>query len=226
VTDWGSEDTAMLLFITALALAQDPAPAAPAAPDAAASDDEEERPPVDTLVAVRAVAETWSDPAIGTLYATGGLLGAVGVVVPISRKIRLDVEAGYRRMYQDDGAESPDDTYRFEMVPVSIVPEFTFVGKERPLDGFIGLGPSFAGFREHAPAGPEGLGVTRGAKFGLELRAGLRIDTGLIQPRMAPTSPVRGVDVELYGARRLQLPGGTGFDLDAWRGGLGVGVRL
>jgi hypothetical protein len=213
----------MLLLAATLAFAQDPASASSPADPAV---EEEPLPPVDTLVSIRAVAETWSDPAIGTLYATGGLLGAVGVVVPLSKRLRLDVEAGYRRMYQDDGAEEPDDTYRFEVVPISIVPEFTFVGRERPLDGFVGLGPSFAGFREHAPANVDGLGVTRGAKFSLEARAGLRIDTGLIQERMAPTSPVRGVDVELYGARRLQLPGDNGFDLDAWRGGLGVGVRL
>jgi hypothetical protein len=207
----------MLGALLGIAFAQNPAP--PTGPG-------DEKPPVDTLVAVRGVAETWSDPAIGTLYATGGLLGAVGVVVPISRTFRLDVEAGYRRMYQDDGSETPDDTFHFEVVPVSIVPEVTFVGKERPLDGFIGLGPSFAGFREHAPPGPDGLGVVNGAKLSVELRTGLRIDTGLIQPRMAPTSPVKGVDVEIYGARRFQMPGGSGFDLDAWRGGLGVGVRL
>jgi len=216
----------MLLLAAALAFAQDPAPADPSTPPAVEKEEKEPLPPADTLVSVRAIAETWSDPAIGTLYATGGLLGAVAVVVPLSTRLRLDVEVGYRRMYQDDGAEEPDDTYRFEVVPISILPEFTFVGRERPLDGFVGLGPSFAGFREHAPANAEGVGVTRGAKFSLEARAGLRIDTGLIQERMGPTSPVRGVDVELYGARRLQLPGGKGFDLDAWRGGLGVGVRL
>ncbi len=215
----------MLLLAAAIAFAQDPTPPDPSAPPAA-EEEKEPLPPADTLVSVRAVAETWSDPAIGTLYATGGLLGAVAVVVPISRKLRLDVEAGYRRMYRDDGAEEPDDTHRFEVVPISILPELTFVGRDRPLDGFVGLGPSFAGFREHAPANAEGVGVIRGAKFSLEARAGLRIDTGLIQERMGPTSPVRGVDVELYGARRLQLPGGKGFDLDAWRGGLGVGVRL
>lgn len=209
----------MLAMLVAIAaFAQDAAPDPAPAPDPGLAPD--------VLVAVRAIAESWSDPGIGTVYATGGLLGAIGVVVPLSNKLRIDVEAGYRRMYQDDGAENPDDTYRFEVLPVSIVPEWTFVGKQRPLDGFIGLGPSFAGFREHAPADVEGIGVVRGAKFSLELRTGLRIDTGLVQARMAPTSPVRGVDLEIYGARRLQLPGGKGFDLDAWRGGVGVGVRL
>jgi hypothetical protein len=210
-----------LLLISQMALAQSAAPAAPpAAPD------EEAVAKPDVLVAVRAVAETWSDAGIGTFYATGGLLGAIGVVVPFSNTLRLDVEVGYRRMYRDDGADEPDDTYRFEVVPISLVPEWTFVGKEGPVDGFVGVGPSFAGFREHAPPSVEGIGVVSGAKLSLELRAGLRIDTHLVQARMAPTSPVRGVDVEIYGARRFQLPGGKGFDLDAWRGGIGVGVRL
>jgi hypothetical protein len=177
-------------------------------------------------VAVRGIAETWSDPGIGTVYASGGLLGGVGVVVPLFGPVALDVEAAYRRMYTDEGSDTPDDTLRMEVLPVSFLAEYHFRSDESPVDGFVGLGPSFAGYREHHPPDETGLGLTRGAKFSLELRTGLRFDTGLVQPRMAPTSPIQGVDLEIYGARRMQLPGGTGFDLDAWRGGVGLAFRI
>jgi len=214
--------TILLWLIASIAHAQDPP-----ADDAAAPATSQERPRRPLVVSLRGIAETWSDPGIGTVYGTGGLLSGVGVVVPIAGPISLDIEAAYRRMYTDDGAESPDDTFRMEMLPVSFLVEYTFDNERSPVEGFVGLGPSFAGFREHHPADPAtGLGVTRGAKFSLEPRVGIRFDTGLVSPTMAPTSPIQGVDLELYGARRLQLPGGKGFDLDAWRGGIGLAVRI
>jgi len=204
-----------------------PAPAAPAPAAAAPAvpvppKPEKPRP----MVVGRAIAEAWSDPAIGTVYASGGILSGLGAVIPITRTIGVDVEVGYRRLHTDEGAAETDDTFLLEVLPISGLAEFTLASKTSALDGFVGVGPSFAGFREHHPPNAEGFGITRGAKLSLELRAGLRIDTGLVQPRMAPGSPVRGLDVELYGARRFQVPGGKGFDLDAWRGGLGLGVRL
>ena len=209
--------TIVIWLLASVASAQDPP-----APDP--PDEPPERRPL--VVAVRGIAETWSDPGIGTVYGTGGLLSGLGVVVPLLGPLSLDIEAAYRRMYTDDGAETPDDTFVMEMLPVSFVVEWTLANETSPVEGFVGLGPSFAGFREHHPRDAEGFGVTRGAKFGLETRVGVRFDTGLVQPTMAPTSPVRGVDLELYGARRLQLPGGKGFDLDAWRGGVGLAVRI
>jgi len=196
--------------------------------DGSAADDGEDDPPDrrPVAIAVRGIAETWSDPGIGTVYGTGGLLSGIGVVVPLFGALSLDVEAAYRRMYTDDGAAEPDDTFVMEVLPVSLLVAWTLSSDRSPVEGFVALGPSFAGFREHHPAGPDGLGVTRGAKLSLEPRVGLRFDTGLVQPTMAGTSPVQGVDLELYGARRLQLPGGKGFDLDAWRGGVGLAVRI
>lgn len=217
--------TLLLMALASVARAQD-APPTESPEETTTEVAEEEAPRTPVLVSIRGIAETWSDPGIGTVYASGGLLGGIGVVVPLFGPLRLDVEAAYRRMYTDDGAETPNDSLRMEVLPVSFVVEYVFSNDDSPVEGFVGLGPSFAGYREHHPPDETGLGLTRGAKFSLEPRAGLRFDTGLVQARMAPTSPVQGVDVEIYGARRLQLPGGTGFDLDAWRGGVGLAFRI
>lgn len=224
--------TLLLIALATAARAQDaPDPPAPPAPDdaAAAAEPTEAAPPAQRRplrVAVRGIAETWSDAGIGTVYASGGLFGGIGVVAPLVGPLSLDVEVAYRRLYTDDGAESPDDTLHMEIVPVSLVVEYVFDGDASPVEGFVGLGPALATYREHHPPDATGIGLTGGAKISLEPRFGLRFDTGLVQPRMAPVSPVQGVDVELYGARRLQMPGGQGFDLDAWRGGLGLAFRI
>ena len=211
---------AILSLLVSGALAQTaPAPAPAPAPTAEAP-----RPP--PMVVGRAIVESWSDPGIGTVYATGGLLTGAAVVVPLSRRFAVDVEAGYRRLRTDDGAELPDDRLLMEVLPLSALAELSLLSVASAVDGFVGLGPAFAVFREHHPPNAEGLGVTRGMKLSLEARAGVRFDTGLVQPRMAPTSPIQGVDLEIYAAKRLQMPGGTGFDLDAWRASVGLGVRL
>lgn len=217
--------TLLLFALAAVARAQDaPSDPAPPAPDPAPEASEAERLPV--RVAVRGIAETWSDAGIGTVYATGGLFGGLAVVAPLFGPLAIDVEVAYRRLYIDDGAETADDRLTMEVVPVSFVVEYVLQNDESPVEGFLGLGPALATYREHHPPDATGLGLTGGAKISLEPRFGLRFDTGLVQPRMAPTSPVQGVDLELYGARRLQMPGGKGFDLDAWRGGLGLAFRI
>lgn len=175
----------------------------------------------DTLLVARGVAESWADPSIGAVYRTGALMGGAGVVVDLFGPIAVDVDVAYRRMEADG---DPDQI--FELMPVTLLGEFVFPAPEAPLDPYLGLGFTFASFAERHPANAEGLTITRGARPALELRAGVRFDLGLVQPSLLGDSPVKGVDLEVFGARRIQKPGGEGFDLAAWRGGLGLAVRL
>lgn len=177
----------------------------------------------DTLIVARGVAEAWGDPAIGSVYRTGALMGAVGVVVPIAGPISIDVEAAYRRM----DARIGDGDHVFQLLPITLLGEFTFPAKEVPIDPFVGLGFAMASFSERHPANADGLTITRGARPSLELRAGIRLDLGLVHPPMPPArSVVQRVDLEVFGARRAQRPGAAGFDLAAWRGGLGLAIAL
>jgi hypothetical protein len=174
-------------------------------------------------IVARGVAETWADEAIGTVYRTGAFMGGVGAVLPIKGHIGIDLDIAYRRMSPRDGSE----TMTLELLPVTLLAEWTFAGNG-PLDAFAGLGPVMATFTErHALEAGDGDGVTRGARLGAEVRVGLRFDTGLVQPSIALNRQVvQGVDVELFGARRFQRPGIEGFDLGAWRGGIGIAARL
>ncbi len=177
----------------------------------------------DTLIVARGLAEAWSDEAIGSVYRTGGLLGGAAVVVPIAGPIMVDVEAAYKRTEARDGAED----LLLEVIPITVVGEFLFPAPDAPLDPFVGVGVSMVAFAERHPPDADGFTVTRGARPTLELRAGLRVDLGLVDPPMGPArSAIKGVDLEVFGARRNQAPRKQGFDMGAWRAGLGLAVRL
>ena len=74
------------------------------------------------------------------------------------------------------------------------------------------------------------VGVVSGTKPALDLRVGTRVHTNLVrEPITGPGSPgIRGLDVELLVGRRQHhaFGLGTGFDLSAWRVGLGLVARL
>ncbi len=66
------------------------------------------------------------------------------------------------------------------------------------------------------------------AVLGWEMRLGTRIDTGLIQPRLAPAGPgvLKALEIEIYVGRRFHRKPAAGVDLSAWRAALGASLRL
>ena len=176
----------------------------------------------DTLVVLRGSAERWADPAIGTVYQRGGLMGGVGVYVDLFGPIGVDVDVAYKRLDAASGAEDQS----FELLPITLTGTFTFPTEEGPVDPFVGLGFSLATFAEKSVPDATGLAVIRGTRPAIEVRAGIRFDAGLVQPSMTGTQAIKGVDVEIFGGRRIEMPGGEGFDLAAWRGVIGLALRL
>ncbi len=179
---------------------------------AAGSADDE--PFVTVAVGLRGTTEAWSDPAIAQVYRSGAWFAGLGVVTGIGPWLAVDTEATFRRL-RGEGST-------LELAPLSLLVELHHpVGA---VDGFVGLGPTWTVFSEGAEQGP----VVAGARIAGELRAGLRVDTGLVQAPVGPASagPVRGVELEVMVGRRSELPGGDGFALGAWRGGVGLLARF
>lgn len=176
----------------------------------------------DTLVVLRGSAERWQDPAIGSVYQRGGLMGGVGVYVDLFGPIGVDIDVAYKRLDPASDAEGQS----FEMMPITLMATYTFPSEKGPVDPYVGLGFALATFAEKAAPDATGLAVIRGTRPALELRAGIRFDSGLVQPSMAGNQAIKGVDVEIFGGRRAELPGGLGFDLAAWRAAVGLALRL
>lgn len=172
-----------------------------------------ETDPVGIRVVARGLVESWDDPAVATVYRSGGWLGGIGIVTPVFGPVLLDLEVSFRRLSSESGT--------LEIAPLSALVE---VGPRRgEVEPYLGLGPTWTVFSESA-AGE----AVQGAKVAGEMRGGLRIDTGMVRPPMPPASdgPVKALEIELYFARRLTMPGNTGLALGAWRAGLGIGVAF
>lgn len=176
----------------------------------------------DTLVVLRGSAERWHDPAIGSVYRQGGFMGGAGVYVDLFGPIGVDVDFAYKRLDAASGAEGQ----HFDMLPITLTAIYTFTTEQSPVDPYVGLGFAITTFAEKSPPDATGLAVLRGSRPAIEIRAGLRFDLGLVQPSMTGTQAIKGVDVEIFGGRRIEMPGGPGFDLAAWRGVVGLALRL
>ncbi|MFT6231526.1 MAG: outer membrane protein W, partial [Myxococcota bacterium] len=88
---------------------------------------------------LRGVAEQWSDTSISSAYTQGAPIGAVGLGVPITDRLWVDVEVGYRRLNTET-----DETLSFSLIPASIVAEWSFgQGRARP---FLAAGPTLTAF--------------------------------------------------------------------------------
>ena len=185
-------------------------------------------PPTFRLM-VRGVVEQWNEPAIATVYQQGGLMGGLGVVVPIWDDLSLDVEFVYRRFPQGGGSVADGATgYQLQILPISFVLEYKFA-LNGPMHGFAGWGPAYTVFSEDAITEDSGLSVISGARLASEIRMGIRVDTGLITPLHSslPQGGVQALELEVYGSRRMQLPRSVErLDLGAWRGCLGLGLRF
>lgn len=173
-------------------------------------------------LALHAVVEAWDDAAIGSVYRTGTLLAGIAAEVPIAGPVAVDLEAAYKGM---DARDAPE-LGRFQILPVSVLAVLN-VPAGRGFSGFVGLGPDLVVFSERHPA-VDGIGVTNGVRGAAELRAGARVDLGLVSPPMERSAGVgiQAVELVVYAGRRSTLPRDEGFRLGAWRGALGVGVRF
>ena len=183
---------------------------------------------------LRVVAENWADEAVGSLYRTGALASGAALVLPVWNRFMVDIEFTYKRMPMGAraGGESIDGTissdYTFEFLPLSVLAEMRLGEENALMHTFIGLGPALATFSERHAPNDEGLSMTTGGKICVETRAGVRVDTGLVQPGLSGISAggLAAIELEVFVGRRFQrpAPAGSGFNLSGWRGGLGLAL--
>ncbi len=185
---------------------------------------------------VKGLGEIWEAPEIVQVYRANTFMYGAGVVIPLDPYVLLDFELGYQRVKGTevlrDSGEAADTQSSFQLVPVSLLLEGRLPVGGNGAGLFFGAGPSLAVWKEEFSAlvdDTEALdaGTTNvsGTKVTLDVRGGLRFDTG-IHP--APHSDGRfdGVCVELAVGRRIQKEPEDGLDLAAWRGSVGLGVRF
>lgn len=194
--------------------------------------DERAAPP-GVLLSVRGIGEMWHDPYLSSRFRTGGLAAGVGMVVPLTGLLAIDAEIAYHRSTASTGEGT------LQLAPFSLLA----VGRLLPSDDgglelFGGLGPAMimwsesgqgeAYMRELAedPDAPVPT-VLRGARPGLELRLGLRVDLGLTQASLNPTQrdPVQAVSLEIQAGRRFATTS-SGFNFNTWRVGAGLAARF
>lgn len=173
----------------------------------------------------RGVVESWDDPALGDVYRTGMLAPGIAGVVPLFSGLKLEVEVAYRRMKPRD--ETVDA--RLEMLPTVALLEMDLIHRSFG-DVYLGAGPALTAFTERHPGNVSdtSTAVLRGLRGAGELRAGVRLDTGLVRPWDIPDmqTGVKRLELDVSVGRRVALPADTGFQLGAWRMHVGVLARL
>ena len=183
-------------------------------------------------VTVRGIGEAWEDPFIARVYRGSSFTGGVGLLLPLHKFVSLNVDAAFKRTAGTEvnaitGEPEGSAQSALELVPMS----FTLQGRLALRNGgelFLALGPSLVVFtEEHSQRLDTGLVTTEGMKVGLESQIGLRMPTSFVQPSLAPgnQSAISAIEVEGWFGRRHQF-GTEGFNLGAWRGGLGLVFRL
>ncbi len=174
-------------------------------------------------LALRVVAEARDDVSIASVYGPGGAAGGGALQLGLVGRLGMSLDAEWSRKQPREGGDASLD-----FLPFAALVTWRLVDEPERFRLGVALGPTLTVFSERAGRvnGPDL--VTTGTRMGAESRLVLQIDTGLVRPRMEPaTNLVEAVLVELYGARRFQLPGGEPrFQLGAWRAGLGLVVQL
>jgi hypothetical protein len=183
-------------------------------------------------LSLRAIAESWEEPQIQLRFGTSrGILVGLSLGVPLHEYLFVDFEMGFKRLIEnvDDEGHASGDV--IDLMPMSLQLQGRLaLGQKGEI--FLGLGPTLTPFRHLHPDtlnAENGEYSTNGAKLAGELRAGFRIDTGLIQPARAPGigREFKAVDFEGYVGRRFQVqPEGIGYDLAAFRLGVGLSFRF
>jgi len=190
---------------------------------------EEREAPTDVRLVLRGVGEIWHDTAVATRFKSGGLVAGLGGVIPLGDLLAVDAGIGYHR-------SSGEGEGALQIVPMSLLLEARLQPtQDHGLELFGGLGPAMVVWSESgqdptttaAEGQDEGPTVLRGARPGLEVRLGTRIDLGLVQPSMMPgqQDALKGVELELLGARRFATTR-SGFNWNTWRLGAGLALRF
>ncbi len=195
-------------------------------------------------LAVRAVGEAWSGQSLNRIYRSGVLAPGGALLVPIHPNLVMDLEATFKRVPGNEVSEETEASTsvasRFQLVPISVVAE----GRVPLVEGgeiFLGLGPSFAVFKEeHSPinigSDLSARTLTTGVKVGMDMRVGARFDSGLAMPSSASVGrQLQSIEIELFAGGRWHpgiIPGKAkdengnkvrqGLNLSALRGGAGL----
>lgn len=164
------------------------------------------------LLGGRAIASVWQDPNLATVYRSASLGIEGGFSWRPHSLLSLDGDAGVVRM-------TGEAAQVIQLVPMSL--SLCARAERERSELFFGLGPALVPFSD------QGLEVITGTKLGLDVQAGVRIASDLINPSLSSTSPVQRADWEITMGRRQHLTGDApGLDLSSWRLGVGLVVRL
>lgn len=183
---------------------------------------------VGVLMAVRGVGEVWQESTLARELGRSSRFGGTGYLSYRAwRFLAIDIEAGYHRMAGTEhtaltGKEGSDGT-TFELVPIALSASARHQIGDVELFG--ALGAAFTVFTHE-----DSTQTVSGTKIGPAFHAGARLDTGLVQPsiRRDTGNRLQSVDLEFVIGRRQHQPFGigTGFDLSAWRVGVGLLARM
>lgn len=191
-----------------------------------ASDDDDTA--IGLRMGARGMGEVLQEPTITSMYRSTRFTGTGVLSYRAWRFVHVDIEAGYMRDLGDvqkkkDASVRVEDQATVELIPIAVMASAVRAVKRADL--FASVGPAITQFSAEEPEGS----IT-GTKWGLSVQLGARLDTGLVRPTMRPGDSVRlqGVDLEIVlGRRQHQLFGvGDGWNLSAWRAGVGLMARF
>lgn len=223
-----------------------------AAPALAVAADEPaaKAPPAPTqfIFGFRGVGEVWQDPAIVQSYRSSRFGGAGFGAISLWGPLLFEAEIGYMRQDSAGGRTVPAEdvpkallvrdpvsgevdsaaVYQIAGGSIELMPvTFSLLARKEAggAELFAGAGFAMAVFNEQTE-----VGAVSGVKPGLDMKAGARIHTNLVNPVIRPSGArsISGMDVELLlGRRQHHAFGlGSGFDFSAWRIGIGLTARL
>jgi hypothetical protein len=191
----------------------------------------------ETRLRLCSVGETWRDPSIIQQYRSNRLFGVVGISHRFHQYASVDIEAGYTRMDGNKGLTT------LQLLPFTVGATALFGTSQ--VEPFAGMGATFVSFSEEGPQTVFEQGAISGTKLGVDLRAGVRIGTRMVQPNYYPSDKygpnphdrigAKQLDFELLLGQRIHHIGleddgsstiGQGFDMGAFRIGAGMLLRL
>jgi len=190
--------------------------------------DEIEDPGVGLLVGVRGVGEFWQEPTLIRELGRSSRFGGGGFISYRAwRFLSADLEVGYHRL---TGTEQTIHTGKpgtegttFELVPLAL--SVSAAHRIGNVEVFGAVGAAVTVFNHG-----DSKQTVSGTKIGPSFQLGARLDTGLVQPsiRRDAKNTLRSLDLELMIGRRQHQPFGIGdgFDLSAWRVGVGLIARM
>ena len=170
--------------------------------------------------------EQWKDPSIGNIYKNSHMYPMIGASYRFHKNISVDLDTGVYRLEGNQGLTE------FRSVPFFIGGSWLVTTSDK-VEPFVGVGATFVTFSEDTP-----VKIVSGTKLGTEVRGGIRVGTKYIDPFVYPESQygpnpssdatMKQLDVEISFAQRIHhaFGVGSGFDLGAFRFGVGLQLRL